>query len=150
MSKEITGFLILENRNSGSFIPKNDVQFILGLNEGHDRPVWEWMLNCDTRSFGRKSTLVPEAQETVILDGLVLLIADGLQDESLLAKINQFRRSPSSLIDLNSNKVPEDFRAGVASSLDGYMVNIVILPGSLLLKNVSDLANIGIEYRILS
>ena len=50
MSKQITGFLVLENSHSGSFIPKNDVQFILGLNEGHDRPVWEWMLNGNNRT----------------------------------------------------------------------------------------------------
>lgn len=150
MSKEITGFLILENKNTDSFIPTNDVQFILGLNEGHDRPVWEWMLNGSKRAVGRSSALVPEKPETVLVDGLMLLIADGLKDPSLTAKIDQYRSSATSLIDLNLNTVLVDLRAGVASALEGYIVNIVILPGSHLRNNISEFSKLGIEHRVLS
>ena len=150
MAKEITGFLILEKTNPESFIPKNDVQFILGLNEGHDRPVWEWMLNGANSSTHKVSSLVPEKQETILLDGLLLLIADGLKDQSLLAMINQYRSGSSSLIDLNLFDVTYELRSGLANALEGYIVNIVILPGSHLTNNISDFSRLGIEHRVLS
>ena len=150
MAKEITGFIILEKTNPESFIPKNDVQFILSLNEGHDRPIWEWMLNGANRDATKGSSLVPEKPETILLDGVLLLIADGLKDPSLLAMINQYRSGSSSLIDLNLFEVSVELRAGLASALEGYIVNIVILPGSHLANNISDFSKLGIEHRILS
>lgn len=150
MAKEITGFLILEKNNTESFIPTNDVQCILGLNEGHDRPVWQWMLNGSKRNVGRDSALVPEKPDTILMDGLLLLIADGLQDPSLIAKIDQYRSSATSLIDLNLNAVVGDLRSGVANALEGYIVNIVLLPGSHLSNNVLEFSKLGIAHRVLS
>lgn len=150
MAKEITGFLILEKTNPESFIPTNDVQFILGLNEGHDRPLWEWMLNGAKGDATKVSSIVPEKPETILLDGLLLLIADGLKDPSLLAMIDQYRSGSSALIDLNLFEVTDELRSGLASALEGYLVNIVILPGSHLKNNVSDFSKLGIEHRVLS
>jgi hypothetical protein len=149
MPKEITGFLILERSNPASFISTNDIQFILGLNEGHDRPVWEWMLNGSNTNAKRASTLVPEKVETVLLDGLLLLIADGLKDQSLLAKIDEFRRGPSSLIDLNHQIVPSELREGIAGALEGFVVNVVILNESILKTSADTLSKLGIKYRVL-
>lgn len=132
MPTDITALLLVSNNGSKGTLPDQTVDYILKLDEGHDRPVWVWVHNSETDVEPKRlSSLVPEMPETILEDGLLLLIAEGLRDEGLRAALNGRRSGPNRLYDLN---LPDggDFanlRAGIPESITPIKVRLVRLPG---------------------
>lgn len=132
MATEITALLIVDKNDSRGTLPDRNLHYILKLDEGHDRPVWIWVHNSDRDSEARKlSPLVPEAPETMLEDGLLLLIAEGLEDEGLRAALNVRRNGPTRLYDLNLPNGGDfaSLRAGIAESIAPLTVRLVRFPG---------------------
>ncbi len=132
MATEITALLIVDKNDSRGTIPDQNLHYILKLDEGHDRPVWIWVHNSDRDGEpGKLSPLVPEAPETMLEDGLLLLIAEGLEDEGLRAALNGRRNGPNRLYDLNLPNGGDfaSLRAGISESITPLTVRLVRLPG---------------------
>lgn len=73
MAIDITAYLMLEKDSSADFISGRNFTHILQLDEGHDRPVWEWV-KFDSKRLP-KAGLVPNSPQSILLDGLGLLSA---------------------------------------------------------------------------
>lgn len=132
MPTDITALLIVDKNDSRGTIPDQNIHYMLKLDEGHDRPVWVWVHNSDREVESKRlSPLVPEAPETMLEDGLLLLIAEGLRDEGLRAALNGRRNGPNRLYDLN---LPNEgdfgiLRTGIPESIAPLTVRLVRLPG---------------------
>jgi hypothetical protein len=132
MATEITALLIVDKNDSRGTLPDKNLHYMLKLDEGHDRPVWIWVHNSDREVEPKRlSPLVPEAPETILEDGLLLLIAEGLRDEGLRAALNGRRNGPNRLYDLN---LPNEgdfglLRDGIPESIETLKVRLVRLPG---------------------
>ena len=132
MATDITALLIVDKNDSRGTIPDQNIHYMLKLDEGHDRPVWVWVHNSDGEVEPKRlSPLVPEAPETMLEDGLLLLIAEGMRDEGLRAALNDRRNGPNRLYDLN---LPNEgdfgkLRAGIPESIAPLTVRLVRLPG---------------------
>jgi len=132
LSTEITALLLAEKKSTGGTLRDQDIHFILKLDEGHDRPVWTWVYNANQDlETKRISPLVPEMPETILHDGLLLLIAEGLMDEGLRASLNSRRNGPSRLYDLNLPEAGdfEALREGIPEALETLKLRLVRLPG---------------------
>jgi hypothetical protein len=132
MAIDITALLLVDKNVKRSTLPEQHLDYILKLDEGHDRPVWVWVHNSDRDGeSGNLSPLVPEAPETILEDGLLLLIAEGLGDEGLRAALNGRRSPQNRLYDLN---LPDggnfaNLRKGIAEAIAPLTVRLVRLPG---------------------
>jgi hypothetical protein len=132
LATEITALLLAEKKESRGTLPDQNIHFILKLDEGHDRPVWIWVYNSDSEVEAKRiSPLVPQMPETILQDGLLLLIAEGLRDEGLRAALNSRRNGPSRLYDLN---LPDEgdygaLRNGIREALASLNLRLVRLPG---------------------
>ena len=132
MATDITAFLLVEKNNSRGTIPDQNIHYILQLDEGHDRPVWTWVKNLDEdRNPKTISPLVPEMPETMLQDGLLLMIAEGIMDEGLRATLNNRRTGQARLYDLNlpADGDFESLRDGIPEALEALTVRLVRLPG---------------------
>ncbi len=132
MATDITAFLLVEKNNSRGTIPDQNIHYILQLDEGHDRPVWTWVKNLDQdRDPKTISPLVPEMPETMLQDGLLLMIAEGVMDEGLRATLNNRRTGQARLYDLNlpAEGDFESLRDGIPEALESLTVRLVRLPG---------------------
>lgn len=87
MATEITGYLMLERTEMTTLSSNRTIDYIVSLDEGHDRPVWQWVKNPIS---GSKSAWVPEKPDFILIDGLLMIIADGLQEPSLKTKSTTF------------------------------------------------------------
>jgi hypothetical protein len=148
--QEITSYIMLETKND-SFLPGRQVDLVIRLDEGHDRPFWQWVTLDGRSAVAQHSVWIPQKPETILQDALIMLIADGLQDESLLAIVDGLRNSTTGVVDLNFNPADRDLHAGVSDALAGHIVNLVLLPGSSLAKDADEiLKTLGTQFRILS
>jgi hypothetical protein len=132
LSTEITALLLAEKKSTRGTLLDQDIHFILKLDEGHDRPVWTWVHNVDRDGEAKRiSPLVPEMPETILQDGLLLLIAEGLMDEGLRASLNSRRNGPSRLYDLNLPQAGDfdALRQGIPEGLESLKLRLVRLPG---------------------
>jgi hypothetical protein len=132
VATDITAFLLVEKNNSRGTIPDQNIHYILQLDEGHDRPVWTWVKNLDQdRDPKTISPLVPEMPETMLQDGLLLMIAEGVMDEGLRATLNNRRTGQARLYDLNlpAEGDFESLRDGIPEALESLTVRLVRLPG---------------------
>jgi hypothetical protein len=132
MATDITALLVVDKNDSRGTLPSQNLHYILKLDEGHDRPVWIWVHNSDRDGEARRlSSLVPEAPETVLEDGLLLLIAEGLEEEGLRAALNGRRNGPNRLYDLNLPNGGDfaNLRDGISESIAPLTVRLVRLPG---------------------
>ena len=132
MPTDITALLIVDKKDSRGTMPEQHLHYILKLDEGHDRPVWVWVHNSDTDLEPKRlSPLVPEMPETMLEDGILLLLAEGLRDEGLRATLDSRRNGPNRLYDLHL-PVGGDFahlRSGISEALESLTVRLVRLPG---------------------
>jgi hypothetical protein len=132
MAIDITALLMVDKNDSRGTLPEQHLHYILKLDEGHDRPVWVWVHNSDRDIDPKRlSPLVPESPETMLEDGILLLLAEGLRDEGLRATLDSRRNAPNRLYDLH---IPEggDFehlRASIPEALESLTVRLVRLPG---------------------
>jgi hypothetical protein len=132
MATDITAYLLVDKNNSRGTIPDQNIHYILQLDEGHDRPVWTWVKNLDQdRDPKTISPLVPEMPETMLQDGLLLMIAEGIMDEGLKATLNNRRTGQARLYDLNlpAEGDFESLREGIPEALEALTVRLVRLPG---------------------
>jgi hypothetical protein len=147
MAIEITTFLFLELKED-SFLGTRSVSHIIRLDEGHSRPVWEWVQNDNVSNRSSKSSWVPAMPETILEDGLLMLIADGLGEPSLAATADGLRARDGSVVDLNVNPVDPTIRQNIGEALNGYVVTILNLPGSHIPKLLKDFGPLGVEMRV--
>ena len=147
MAVEITGYLMLEKETMETLVPNRTIEYIISLDEGHDRPVWQWVKSPNP---GKKSAWVPEKPETVLMDGFFMLIADGLQDFGWKSKIDAIRMGSNALVDLNVNRLEIDPRGQLANALQGHKLCVVAFPGSSLIGLSKQLTESGLEHRLLT
>lgn len=147
MAIEITSFLFLELKKD-SFMGTRSVSHIISLDEGHSRPVWEWVQNDNLGSRSSKSAWVPAMPETILEDGLLMLIADGLGEPSLAATADGLRARDGSVVDLNLNPLDPAFRQRIGEALADYVVTILTLPGSHVPILLKDFGHLGVEMRV--
>lgn len=132
MATEITAFLLVDKKNSRGTMPDQNIHYILQLDEGHSRPVWTWLKNVDQdRNPKTISPLVPEMPDTILQDGLLLMLAEGIMDEGLRATLNSRRTGQARLYDLNlpADGDFESLRANISQAIDSLTVRLVRLPG---------------------
>lgn len=146
MAIEITGYLMLEREDAKSLSPNRVIEHIISLDEGHDRPVWQWV---KSPAAGKKSAWVPENPETILLDGLLMLICDGLQNPFLKAQIDPLRGGSNSLVDLNVNRLEIDNGSELKNLLQGNRICVVAYPDSSLLGLSEKLSRAGVGHRLL-
>lgn len=132
MAIDITALLMVDKNDSRGTLPEQHINYMLKLDEGHDRPVWVWVHNSDEdREASRLSPLVPEMPETMLEDGILLLLAEGLQDEGLRASLDNRRNGRNRLYDLHlpSGGDFKNLRAGIPEAMESLTVRLVRLPG---------------------
>ena len=116
---------MLESIQANGFGGGRDITHIIALDEGHDRFYWEWVKHPQMRKFGTSSVWIPEAPETALRDGLLMLIADGLGDKSLQALVPYvggiFGRA-----DLNRNEaLPGGLSAEISHALVDHHIRLL-------------------------
>ena len=115
------------------------------LDEGHSRPSWSFA------NMGRASrSWVPEAPETMLLDGLLMLVTDYLKVPSLVAQIDNQVRNSKNLVDLNRNPISSAVRSSIRPALADYTVLVVCLEGSFIPGLVGQLGDLGVSYKVLT
>lgn len=91
MAIDITAYLMLEKDSSAEFIGGRNITHILQLDEGHDRPVWQWV------KFGSKrlpkTSLVPNSPQSILVDGLHMLAEHLGSDVRVESGLQGFRVS---------------------------------------------------------
>jgi hypothetical protein len=122
LATEITGYILLAKTAEGSFIFNREIDHIVALDEGHDRPVWSWIKSGSKRV--PKQTLVPSSVDQILNEGLLMLVDGAFGTES------------STL-------------ANVSALLDGYIVNVVLFERSTLSTQLEALATLGINHKVL-
>jgi hypothetical protein len=81
-----------------------------------------------------------------------MLAAEGLNNAGILAVADAQRKdkgSSTTIVELDREPFDEPTKALLSEALAGYTVNIVCLPGSGVLRQVSALDSLGITYRVL-
>lgn len=132
MAIDITALLMVDKNDSRGTLPEQHIHYMLKLDEGHDRPVWVWVHNSDKdREASRLSPLVPEMPETMLEDGILLLLAEGLRDEGLRASLDTRRNGRNRLYDLHlpAGGDFKNLRAGIPEAMESLTVRLVRLPG---------------------
>ena len=150
MPTDITTYIHLESQAAG-MAGGRQVDHSIRLDEGFDRPYWEWVQNKPVRAF-LGSVWVPEKPETLLLDGLLMLAAEGLNQPEILAAADAIRRdkgSNTTIVDIAQHPLDSALKQLLASALANYTVNIVCLPGSGVLRQIHELDSLGINYRLL-
>lgn len=122
MAIDITGYLLLEKGSSREFIGGRNITHILQLDEGHDRPVWEWLKARDAQP-GTKGH-VPSTVERILVEGVEYLCGLGISK-------------------------PTDSGAGIKNALEGYLLTVVIFSDSTLATQLSQLDSVGVAYKVL-
>ena len=133
MPIDITSFLMLEDKKSNGWGGGRNITHIISLHEGHDRAYWQWVKHPKLSQFKPSSVWIPEAPETALRDGLLMLIADGLEDISLQALIT-YESGSFGRVDLTrSNSFNEDVESNIVSSLQNYEIRLLAFSDSTIL-----------------
>jgi hypothetical protein len=135
---------MLERKSAGDFIANRRIDHIIELDEGHDRPCWIWVKNGRATPLrGRSGCWIPESVETMLLDGLMMIVAEGLEDQSLIAQLDDLRFGSN--VDLSRSVSPAGFRDGLAGALQDFVVNVVLFQDSTIISQVAKLGAFGID-----
>ena len=125
MPIDITSFLMLEDKKSNGWGGGRNITHIISQDEGHDRAFWQWVKHPKLSRFKPSSVWIPEAPATALRDGLLMLIADGLEDLSLQALI-PYESGSFGRVDLNRQpttiRVPE---VSISAALSDFIVHVV-------------------------
>ena len=148
MPKEITGYIFVSPNNENDFIFKRDVQYILSLDEGHDVPYWAWVKMPKNMSEMPGRVWVPEEPSTILTDGLLMAVAEGLGDESLMALVEGNSKATWSNLRIEGGL--DDARKLLGAALSGYSVNVLAFPGSSLHNLVSDAMLPGVNVTLFA
>ena len=149
MATEITGYLMFSKSNSESFIFNRNIEFILSLDEGHDRPCWEWVKNGRLRKFSSRAW-VPERPSTILRDGLLMALAEGLKNEDAISAIGSRGAKRTGVIDLNYLPASPTAYSDLKSFFESYEIAVVAFPGSTLLNQVSKLIEAGLHITLFT
>ena len=122
LATEITGYILLAKTSKEAFIFNREIDHIISLDEGHDRPVWSWVKSGSKKV--PKQGLVPSSVDQMLNEGLLMLV-DGA-----------FETKNSSMADL-------------PALLEGYSVKVVLFDGSTLSSQVEVLSSLGINHKVL-
>lgn len=149
MATEITGYLMFSKTSPDSFIFNRNIEYILSLDEGHDRPCWEWVKKGRTTRFPSRAW-VPETPSTILRDGLLMALTEGFKNEAAIAAIKNRGTKRIGVIDLNhlpaSASVYEDFKY----LFEGFEIAVMAFPGSSLLNQVEQFAQRGLRISLFT
>jgi hypothetical protein len=130
MPIDITTFIMLEKTTGNGWPGGRNITHIISLDEGHDRAYWRWVKHPKLSRFNASSVWIPEAPETALRDGLLMLIADGLEDESLRALI-PYEAGWFGRVDLDSSEpVHEKVFAQIGHALENHRVHLMTFSDS--------------------
>lgn len=140
---------MLESNRARGFSSSQSINYIIRLDEGHSRPCWEWVKHPKNAHGRRFSALVPQMPDTMLIDALSILAADGIEDPAALEALDRVRHCRHSLVDFNLGTVPEGIHETSARALRDFKINVVRLPSSYI-TNADDLVALGLDVRFLS
>lgn len=125
MPTDITSFLMLEDKKTNGWGGGRSITHIVSLDEGHDRAYWQWVKHPHLSRFNASSVWIPEAPQTALRDGLLMLIADGLEDHSLQALI-PYETGSFGRVDLNRQSTLIHVPAvSISAALSDYIIHVV-------------------------
>jgi hypothetical protein len=131
MPIEITSFLMLEDKKYNGWAGGRNITHIISLDEGHDRAYWQWVKHPKLAKFKPSSVWIPEAPETALRDGLLMLIADGLEDVSLQALI-PYENGSFGRVDLDRQPTISLPGVAISAALSDYIVHVISFPDASL------------------
>lgn len=149
MATEITGYLMFSKTTPDSFIFNRNIEYILSLDEGHDRPCWEWVKKGRTTRFPSRAW-VPEMPSTILRDGLLMALAEGIKNEVALSAIESRGAKRTGVIDLNHLPASPAAYSDLKSLSEGYEIAVVAFPGSSLLNQVELFAQQGLQISLFT
>jgi hypothetical protein len=147
MPIEITNYITIDKiSNNKGFYPGSNLECLIELNEGHSRPVWTVIK--DNRNIGTKtSRLIPESPNSMLLDALLLVGSEVFHSGVLQDRLAIARAEKHDFIDLNVHKIEKDIYKFLPEVFEGFVVNIIALPGSTLASQSGELKRLGIRFR---
>lgn len=147
MATEITGYLMFSKTSPDSLVFNRNIEYILSLDEGHDRPCWEWVKKGRTTRFPSRAW-VPEMPSTILRDGLLMALTEGIKNEAAISAIKNRGAKRIGVIDLNhlpaSATVYEDFKY----LFEGFEIAVMAFPGSTLLNQASTFVEAGLNISL--
>ena len=145
MSVDKTTILGLIKRDANGLIESQDVNALIVLDEGFDRPSWGFAnATADSRR------LVPEEPSTILLDGLLLLASETRSDVDAFRTLNDLCGEKSKIIDLNKNSPDSELRELIPNALAGFEVLVVGLKGSSVLNQIPSIQGLGLQVRVVA
>ncbi|MFM2031002.1 MAG: hypothetical protein RI927_622, partial [Actinomycetota bacterium] len=132
-----------------SFIFNRNIEYILSLDEGHDRPCWEWVKKGRTTRFPSRAW-VPEMPSTILRDGLLMALTEGIKNEAAISAIKNRGAKRIGVIDLNHLPASETGYGYLKSFFEGYEIAVVAFPGSSLLNQVEHFAQHDLEISLFT
>lgn len=149
MSIEITGYLMISKSSSDSFIFNRNIKYILSLDEGHDRPCWEWVKNGNPKRYSSKAW-VPEMPTTIMRDGLLMALTEGIMNKAAISAVESRGAKRIDVIDLNHVPVPATTYEDYQSFFEGFEIAVIAFPGSTLLNQVSNFIEAGLAIKFFT
>lgn len=149
MATEITGYLMFSKSSSDSFILNRNIEYIVSLDEGHDRPCWEWVKKGNSKRYPSKAW-VPEMPTTVLRDGLLMALTEGFMNKSAISAIESRGAKRSDVIDLNHIPVPPTTYEDLPSFFEGFEIAVIAFPGSTLLNQVPNFVEAGLAINFFT
>lgn len=122
MATDITGYLLLEKDSSPDFIGGRDITHIVQLDEGHDRPVWQWV-KLNSERLPRQAN-VPSGVDDILLEGIRFLAAKG-------------------------KPIEFDHDTAIHRVLQNQTLTVVVFEDSSLIAQLPMLVRLGLNYRVL-
>jgi hypothetical protein len=149
LATEITGYLMISKSSSDSFIFNRNIDYILSLDEGHDRPCWEWVKKVNSKRNSSKAW-VPEMPTTILRDGLLMALTEGLMDKAAISAIESRGSKRTDVVDLNHVPVPATTYEDFQSFFEGFEIAVIAFPGSTLLNQVSNFIEAGLAIKFFT
>jgi hypothetical protein len=93
---------------------------------------------------------VPERPATILRDGLLMVLAEGIKNENIREAIASRQARRSVVIDLNYAPVKSETYTDFPEYFVDYDITVVAFPGSSLLTQVEEFSKAGLSITLLS
>ncbi len=127
-----------------------EINHIVALDEGHSRPVWQWAQAKQTK-FKALNRVVPNRPASILLDGVLMLIAGGLGSGSLASAFDlRDEVSERALIDLENTPLATSVYDSISEELRNHNLYVVVFEGSAVIGLIEGLREKGVTVTVLA
>lgn len=146
MPIDVTAFLVIEKKQLVANSGTREIVGVISLNEGHDRPVWEWIKY--PGGNGPCTRWIPSEPKTILVDGLLMFATEGLRTLELIDEVQTSSRTTRNLTDLTFGHLDvEASRGKLGKALKDFIVNVVTYNGSSARLQAEENSARGISIR---